>query len=106
MTAIAVAIEHVAFGVDGDFVKVEQVAVATLAAATLLPNAGMVLNGIVGGGIDRDPGPALVVGRGDIDVPDSLKSPVLVGATGSRTISQISAEEAARGPSRAAAHRF
>src|SRR5437870_7950139 len=44
VTTVAVAVEHPAFIVERDFVKIEKVAVAILAAAALLPNAGMVLN--------------------------------------------------------------
>ena len=65
--AIAVAIEHPAFAVHGDFVKVEKVTV--LMAAALLPDAGHALNGIVRGGVDRRPGHAAVVGGGDERIP-------------------------------------
>src|ERR1700757_2677492 len=69
MTTVVIAIEHAAFVVDGDLVKIEQVAVSGFSAAAPLPGAGVVLNGIVGGGIGRDPGATFVVGRGDEDIP-------------------------------------
>src|SRR5436309_2338212 len=62
-TAVAVAIEHMAFVVDRDLVEVEQVAV--LSAAALLPDAGHALDGIVGRGVDRCPRDTAVVSDGD-----------------------------------------
>src|ERR1700719_15623 len=104
MTAVAVAIEHVAFVVDGDFVKIEEITIAVFSAAAPLPDAGVVLNGIVGCGIDRDPGATLVIGRGDKDIPHAGEVPVLVG--GADRIGHIGADEAASGAARATAHRL
>src|SRR5438105_3368384 len=51
--AVAVAIEHTAFVVDRDLVKIQQVAIVM--AATLLPDAGHALDGIIRGSVDRLP---------------------------------------------------
>src|SRR5207244_6791901 len=59
-TAVAVAIEHMAFVVHRDFVEVEQVAIVM--AATLLPDTGHALNRIIRGGVDRCPGHAAMLG--------------------------------------------
>src|SRR5207248_5745436 len=82
MTAIAVAVEDAAFVIDRDLIEIQQVAVAVFAAATLLPNAGMVLDGIVRRGVNRYPGAPLVVGGGDIGIPDALEISILVRAAG------------------------
>ena len=97
-TAIAVAIEHPAFAVHGDFVKVEKVTV--LMAAALLPDAGHALNGIVRGGVDRRPGHAAVVGGGDERVPFAREAYRLVVAR------DIGAQEANGGAAGATADRF
>src|SRR6202022_3901958 len=102
VTAVTVTVEHAAFVVHSDFVKVEQVAVAVLSAAALLPNAGMVLNGVVRRGVDRDPGPALVIGSGDIHIPDALKIPILVG--GAATIGLVRTKETTSSASGATAY--
>src|SRR5712692_7524775 len=85
-TAVAVAIEHPAFGADGDFVKVEQIAV--LMGATLLPDASHALNGIIRGGVDRGPSLAAVVGGRDERVPFARETNGLIVA------GRVSAEEA------------
>src|SRR5207249_4563808 len=102
VTTITVTVEHSAFVIDCDFVKVEQVAVSILTAAALLPNTCVVLNGIVRRGVDRDPGPALVIGSSDIRIPHTGEIPILVSNAG--TIGDIGAEKTASGAARAAAH--
>src|SRR5439155_1073703 len=97
-TAVAVSIQDSAFVIDRDFVEVEQVAV--LVAAPLLPDAGHALDGIVRRGVDRDPGPAPVIGRGDERVPDPRETVRLVVA------GHVGADEAAGGAARAAADRL
>src|SRR5260370_17350 len=102
MTAVAVAIEHPAVVVDGDFVKVEQVAVPVFSAPAPLPDAGVVLNRIVGCSIDRDPGATFVIGSGDEDIPHAGEIPILIGSAG--RIGHIGADEAASGAARATAY--
>src|SRR5439155_24146642 len=71
-----------------------------LVAAPLLPDAGHALDGIVRRGVDRDPGPAPVIGRGDERVPDPRETVRLVVA------GHVRADEAAGGAARAAADRL
>src|SRR5207247_11362684 len=69
---VAVSIEHVAFVVHRDLIKVEQVAI--IMAATLLPDAGHALNGIIGSGVNRRPRCASIVGGGDERIPFARKT--------------------------------
>src|SRR5439155_972794 len=78
VTAVAVTVKHPTFVIDGDFVKVEKVAIAVLSAPTLLPNTGMILNRIIRCRVDRDPGDSFVVGRGDVGIPHPVEIPILV----------------------------
>src|SRR2546421_2930483 len=62
----------------------------------------MILNGIVRRGVDRHPGPSFVIGGGDVNVPDPLEIPILIGAAG--TVGQIGTDKAAGRASRTAGH--
>ena len=74
MTTVAVSVKNPAFVIDSDFIKVEQVTVTVLSAATLLPDAGRSLYWVVRRSIDRDPGPAFVVSGRDEGIPHALES--------------------------------
>src|SRR5258708_4669574 len=100
MAAVAVAIKHAAFVIHRDFVEVEQVAIAVLPTAALLPDAGVVLNWIVRCRIDRDPGPPFVIRSCDVRIPHTCESAELVVAA------HIRADEAASCTAVAATHRL
>src|SRR5437763_952073 len=99
-TAIAKAIERVALGIDSDFIEVEQIAVAILAAAAPLPNAGSPLHGIVRRTVNRHPVRAIVISGGDERIPHAWEGPGLIIA------SDIRAEETDCSAAAVTAHRL
>src|SRR5207302_4496733 len=76
--AVAVAVQNAAFVIDGYFIEVEKIAICR--SATLLPDAGHALHGIVRRGVNGRPRLAAVIGGSDESVPFAWKAVGLVVA--------------------------
>jgi hypothetical protein len=79
--AVGVGDEHATLRVDRGVVEVEQVAARVRAAA--VPDA-TALDGVAGRRVDRGPGLAAVVRRGDVEVPDAPEGGRLLTARARR----------------------
>src|SRR5882762_1808032 len=74
--AVIVSEQHAAFAIHRDFVEIEQVAVRVTAAA--LPDAAQSLDRVVRRGVDYAPVIAAVIGRGDVEIPETRKGYSLI----------------------------
>src|SRR5438067_1664990 len=97
-TAVAVAVKDPAFFIDGDFIKIEKVAI--LCATPRLPDACQALNRVVRRRIDRRPGLTTIISRSDKCVPFAPETYRLI------VTRDIGAEETYRGATGTAADGF